>query len=86
MNARLLVGAAGGIALVTLAARAVGFGRVAVLSRTLGTSCVGDTYQAANYLPNVVFEIVAGGALAALVVPLVATALSSPDQIGRAHV
>ena len=72
MRTRLLLGAAGGIALVTIAARVVGFGRVAVLSRTLGTSCVGDTYQAANYLPNVVFEIVAGGALAALVVPLIA--------------
>jgi putative peptidoglycan lipid II flippase len=70
----VLLGAAGGVAVVTLAARTVGFGRVAVLSRTLGTSCVGDTYQAANSLPNVVFEIVAGGALAALVVPLVVAA------------
>lgn len=70
----MLVGAAGGIALVTVAARVVGFGRVAVLSRTLGTSCVGDVYSAANYVPNVVFELVAGGALAALVVPLLAGA------------
>lgn len=77
---RLLLGAAGGIAVVTLASRVVGFGRVAVLSRTLGTSCVGDTYQAANYLPNVVFEVVAGGALAALVVPLLAGALAGGDR------
>jgi putative peptidoglycan lipid II flippase len=82
----LLLGAAGGIAAVTLAARVVGFGRVAVLSRTLGTSCVGDTYQAANYLPNVVFEIVAGGALAALVVPLVAAALASSDREAASRV
>ena len=73
----MLLGAAAGIGLVTLAARAVGFGRVAVLSRTLGTSCVGDTYQAANYLPNVLFDVVAGGALAALVVPLVAGVVGS---------
>ena len=77
---RLLLGAAGGIAVVTIASRLVGFGRVAVLSRTLGTSCVGDTYQAANYLPNVVFEVVAGGALAALVVPLLAGALAGGDR------
>lgn len=77
---RLLLGAAGGIAAVTLTARVVGFGRVAVLSRTLGTSCVGDAYQAANYLPNVVFEVVAGGALAALVVPLLAGALAAGDR------
>lgn len=80
MRRGVLLGAAGGIAVVTLTARAVGFGRVAVLSRTLGTSCVGDTYQAANYVPNVVFEVVAGGALAALVVPLLAGALLSGDR------
>ena len=68
----LLLGAAGGIALVTVASRAVGAGRVAVLSRKLGTSCVGDVYTAANAVPNVVFELVAGGALAALVVPVLA--------------
>lgn len=76
----LLMGAAGGVAVVTLAARAVGFGRVAVLSRTLGTSCVGDTYTIVNAVPNVVFEVVAGGALAAAVVPLVATAVAAGDR------
>jgi len=77
---RVLLGAAAGIAIVTVAARVVGFGRTAVLSRTLGTSCVGDTYQAANALPNVVFEIVAGGALAALVVPVLAGAVAAGDR------
>lgn len=77
---RLLLGAAGGIALVTVAARVVGFGRTAVLSRTLGTSCVGDVYSAANAVPNVVFEVVAGGALAALVVPVLAAAVRDGDR------
>ncbi len=77
----MLLGAAAGIALVTLASRVVGFGRIAVLSRTLGTSCVGDTYQAANYLPNVVFDVVAGGALAALVVPLVVATLPRSSEV-----
>ena len=86
MRRGVLLGAAGGIAVVTLAARAVGFGRVAVLSRTLGTSCVGDTYSAANHLPNVVFEVVAGGALAALVVPLVAQALAGADRDATSRV
>ena len=79
-TSRLLLGAAAGIALVTVAARLVGFGRVAVLSRTLGTSCVGDTYQAANYVPNVLFEVVAGGALASLVVPVLAGAVAQGDH------
>ena len=71
---------AGAIALVTVAARVVGFGRVAVLSRTLGTSCVGDTYSTANYVPNIVFEVVAGGALAAFVVPVLAGAVAAGDR------
>src|SRR5206468_5389643 len=70
VKARTLGTAAAGVAAVTIASRLVGFGRVAVLSHTVGTSCVGDTYQAANSIPNVVFEIVAGGALASLVVPV----------------
>jgi putative peptidoglycan lipid II flippase len=79
-TSRIVLGAAGGIALVTLAARVTGFGRVAVLSRTLGTSCVGDVYSAANYVPNVVFEIVAGGALASLVVPVLAGAIGQGNS------
>ena len=80
MKARTLAGATAAVAAVTLASRVVGFGRVGVLARTLGTSCVGDTYQAANAVPNVVFEVVAGGALASLVVPLLAGAVASGDR------
>jgi putative peptidoglycan lipid II flippase len=77
---RLVVGAAAGIAVVTVASRVVGFGRIGVLSRTLGTSCVGDTYAAANAIPNVVFEVVAGGALASVVVPVLAGAVAAGDR------
>ncbi|MDT7545407.1 MAG: putative peptidoglycan lipid flippase [Actinomycetota bacterium] len=80
MRVRTLAGAAAGVAAVTVASRVVGFGRVAVLSRAVGTSCVGDTYQAANSIPNVVFEVVAGGALASLVVPVLAGAVAAGDR------
>jgi putative peptidoglycan lipid II flippase len=75
-----LLGAAAGIAVVTVVARAVGFGRTVVFSQTVGTQCVGDTYQAANTIPNVVFEVVAGGALASLVVPVLAGAVAAGDR------
>lgn len=75
-----LLGAAAGIAVVTVVARAVGFGRTVVLTQTVGTGCVGDTYQAANAVPNVVFEVVAGGALASLVVPVLAGAVAAGDR------
>ena len=63
---------AAGVAGLTLAARLVGFGRSLVFSKTVGDTCLGDTYNAANSLPNVLFEIVAGGVLAGVVVPVVA--------------
>jgi putative peptidoglycan lipid II flippase len=80
VRARTLAAAAAGVAVVTVASRVVGFGRVAVLSHAVGTSCVGDTYQAANSIPNVVFEVVAGGALASLVVPVLAGAVAAGDR------
>jgi putative peptidoglycan lipid II flippase len=80
LRGRALLGAALGIAGVTVLSRAVGFARVGVLSRTLGTSCVGSVYSAVNSLPNVVFEVAAGGALATLVVPLLAPAVDRGDR------
>lgn len=74
-----LARAAVGIAGVTVAARIVGFARTVVLARTVGPSCLGDTYLTANTVPNIVFELVAGGALASLVVPVVATAVAAGD-------
>ena len=67
-----LASAAAGVAGLTLASRLLGFGRSVVFSKTVGDTCLGDTYNAANSLPNVLFEIVAGGVLAGVVVPVVA--------------
>ena len=72
--------AAGLIALVTLVARVFGFGRWLVFSQSVGTTCVGSVYQAANQLPNVIFEVAAGGALAAVVVPIIAGQLARQNQ------
>ena len=78
-----LVSAALLIAGVTVVARIIGFLRFAVLARTVGTSCLGDVYASANAVPNVVYELVIGGALAAVVVPLVAgrNAGGDPEQV-----
>lgn len=74
---RSLARAAAAIAVVTVLARIAGFARTAVFSRAVGTGCVGSVYQTANTIPNIVFDIVAGGMLAALVVPVLAPALSA---------
>ncbi len=87
--ARGIAKAAGLIAVATLAARAVGFLRWLEFSRSVGATCVGTAYQAANTLPNVLFEVAAGGALAAVAVPLIAGAVGrgrpqDADRIGSA--
>ncbi len=79
------VGAAIGIATLTAFSRVVGFGRTIVFARTVGATCLGDTYVTANTVPNLMFEIVAGGALASLVVPVLsgAAARGDRDEAGR---
>lgn len=78
--ARGLAGAALLIAVLTVLARLAGFGRQVVFNAAVGQTAVGDAYTTANYVPNIVFDIVAGGALASLVVPL----LAGPIARGRA--
>ena len=71
-----LAGAAALIALVNVASRVVGFGRWLVMVNQVGVDSVGSAYSSANTLPNILFEVVAGGALAGAVVPLVAAPLA----------
>src|SRR6188768_2311194 len=63
------VRAAVGIAVVTALSRVVGFARVLVIAAVLGTTYLGNAFQSANSISNVVFELVAAGALSAVLVP-----------------
>ncbi|GAA3222381.1 murein biosynthesis integral membrane protein MurJ [Oerskovia jenensis] len=67
-----LAGAALMITVVTIASRLVGFARSLVMASAVGTEGIGTAYTSANILPNVLFEVAAGGALAGAVVPLLA--------------
>ncbi|WP_324653545.1 murein biosynthesis integral membrane protein MurJ [Georgenia sp. H159] len=71
-----VAGAAGMLAAITVLSRAVGFVRWFVQSATLGDSATANAYSTANMLPNVLFEVAAGGALAGAVVPLLAAPLA----------
>lgn len=75
-----VAGAAALIAVLTLLARVAGFGRTLVFTNAVGADSTGDTYQAANTVPNIVFEVVAGGALASLVVPMLAGGIAAGDR------
>ncbi|GID94580.1 hypothetical protein Adi01nite_39920 [Amorphoplanes digitatis] len=75
-----IAGAAALIAGLTVLARIAGFGRTVVFIGTVEANTLGDLYSAANTVPNIVFELVAGGALASLVVPLLAGAVAAGDR------
>ena len=75
-----LLAAAGILAATTLLARVAGVARWVAFSEAVGTTCLGQVYTTVNLIPNVVFEIAAGGALAAVAVPLVARHLQDGDE------
>lgn len=67
-----LAGAAAMIAGVTVLSRVLGFVRYLAQASGVGAGAIADAYNAANMLPNVLFEVAAGGALAGAIVPLLA--------------
>ncbi len=77
-RAAVLIGA------ITMLARVIGFGRQVVFAHTVQASCLGTAYTTANMVPNIIYDIVAGGALTAVVVPVLAgPARSDPEQVRR---
>ena len=75
-----IAGAAAVITILTVVSRIAGFGRTFVFLHTVGDGGLANIYNAANTIPNIVFELVAGGALASLVVPLLAGAVADGDR------
>jgi len=75
-----VAGAAVLISVLTLLARLAGFGRTLVFTNAVGPDSTGDVYLAANTVPNIVFEVVAGGALASLVIPMLAGGIATGDR------
>src|SRR5499427_5897393 len=75
-NARRRVGGIGRAAVmigaITLLARMIGFGRQVVFAHTVQAQCFGTAYTTANMVPNIIYDIVMGGALTAVVVPVLA--------------
>jgi putative peptidoglycan lipid II flippase len=67
---RGILRAAGTMAVATLVSRITGLLRTMVLAAALGVGLVNDAYNTANTLPNIVYELLLGGVLASVVVPL----------------
>jgi putative peptidoglycan lipid II flippase len=53
----------------TAVSRVLGFGRVLVIAAVLGTTDLGNIFSASNSVSNVLFDLLAAGALSAVLVP-----------------
>jgi putative peptidoglycan lipid II flippase len=60
------------IAGLTMLSRMFGLVRTLVFSQTVGASCLGTAYFTANQVPNLIYELVLGGALTSAMVPILA--------------
>jgi putative peptidoglycan lipid II flippase len=67
----------------TLASRITGFGRTAILVAALGTHALGDTFNTANTIPNIVYQTLLGGVLTAAHVPLLVRARARSARYGE---
>ncbi|HEX4253737.1 MAG TPA: lipid II flippase MurJ, partial [Streptosporangiaceae bacterium] len=78
--------AAAVIGILTVVSGVVGFGRQLVFAHTVGATCVGTAYTTANQVPNIIYDIVLGGALTSAVVPVLAGPVSrGPDGSEQAR-
>lgn len=78
-----VVRATGTMAIATLASRFTGFVAKVVLLAFFGAWIVSDSYNLANTLPNIVFELLIGGVLTSVAIPLLSRAKKDPDGGAR---
>ncbi|MEO6955140.1 MAG: murein biosynthesis integral membrane protein MurJ, partial [Antricoccus sp.] len=71
------------IAIGTLVSRVTGFARTVVLAAVLGNGLVYTAYSNANVLPNQVYELLLGGLLTSVVVPLLVRAQHDAAERGE---
>jgi putative peptidoglycan lipid II flippase len=76
---------AGTMAVATLISRITGLIRTMVLAAALGVGLVNDAYNTANTLPNIVYELLLGGVLTSVVVPLLVHAQERDKDGGTAY-
>jgi putative peptidoglycan lipid II flippase len=69
----------------TIVSRATGFLRTAVIAAAIGPFLVGDAYNIANTTPNIIYELLLGGVLTSVVVPLLVHAARQDGDNGESY-
>jgi putative peptidoglycan lipid II flippase len=73
------------MAVATAASRLTGFLRSFAIAAAIGLGLVGDAYNTANTLPNIVYELLLGGVLTSVVIPLLVHAQERDPDRGEAY-
>ncbi|MDT4918113.1 MAG: putative peptidoglycan lipid flippase [Pseudonocardiales bacterium] len=73
------------MAVASLTSRVTGFLRSIMLVAALGTGAVGNAYNSGNTLPNMIYELLLGGVLSSVLIPLLVHAESEDDDGGLAY-
>ena len=71
---------------LTAVSRISGFVRILVAAAVLGDTFLGNTYQSANTVPNLLFEVFAAGVLSAVLIPTLVELGDRGDADQAAHV
>src|SRR3954468_22818012 len=73
------------MAIGTIASRGTGFVRNAAVVAVLGVHTLGAAYNVANTTPNIVYELLLGGILTSVVVPVLVRAAKNDSDGGEAY-
>nr|WP_255278954.1 murein biosynthesis integral membrane protein MurJ [Actinomadura madurae] len=73
------------MAVGTLASRVTGFLRTAVIVAALGTGLLANAYNTANTIPNQIYDLLLGGILTSVIVPLLVRAKQRDQAYGEQY-
>ena len=79
MKSNELFRASGIMALGTIISRITGFIRGILVVAVLGTALLADTYNVANTMPNILYNLLVGGALTAIFIPQLVRSFDHED-------
>ncbi|PHX66386.1 MAG: murein biosynthesis integral membrane protein MurJ [Actinobacteria bacterium] len=79
MKSNELFRASGVMALGTIISRITGFIRGILIVAVLGTALLADTYNVANTMPNILYNLLVGGALTAIFIPQLVRSFDHED-------
>ena len=77
------IGQTSGMAAGTLASRVTGVFRDIALVAAIGTGIFSDTYSVANSIPNIIYILIAGGAINAVFIPALVRHMEDDDDQGK---